>query len=210
MTRLLERRLPKRDMAQAGEVSDQPALGGRCARSMPSDRLGRCARGPGPARRGRHAGGWHRRGVHGPVRLRSGLAGLPRRIAGHLVACVAALIAGLLRQSPGLKRYATWALAYTAIAVALLFTAGGPSSEPPRRRRFEPSIRAGAFGYRPLARRRFARPRRSLTFAAMTSGSRHTRPRPRRSPTTRTTPPRPAGPAAPADRPGPARALSRT
>jgi hypothetical protein len=42
-----------------------------------------------------------------------------------LVAGVAALVASFLRRSPGLKRYATWALAYTIIAVALLFTVGG-------------------------------------------------------------------------------------
>jgi hypothetical protein len=41
------------------------------------------------------------------------------------VAGVAALIAGWLRQSPRLKRYATWALAYTIVAVLLLFTVGG-------------------------------------------------------------------------------------
>jgi hypothetical protein len=42
-----------------------------------------------------------------------------------LVAGAGALIAGWLRRSPGLKRYAMWALGYAVIAVAVLFVVGG-------------------------------------------------------------------------------------
>ena len=187
MTRLLERRLPKRDMAQAGEVSEQPALGGRCARSMPSSIVSAAAL--------------------VVLVLRDVVATLEAGTGGESMTCSSSIWPGRSSSTDrwpprGLRRRAdrrlaapvAWAQTVRDVGPRVHGYRGGPtsrpavsSSEPPRRRRFEPPIRAGAFGYRPLARRRFARPRRSLTFAAMTSGSRHTRPRPRRSPTTRTT-----------------------